>query len=292
MTHRGLRSGGRSASRRVEAAPAATVVLLRDGDDGLEVLLGKRSSKLKFHGGAWVFPGGRIDPEDYGDDPADLDAAARRAAAREAKEEAGVDVDPDALVHFSNWTTPDISPKRFATWFFVGPVAGGTAIADGAETDKIQWFGPDEALAAHAAGEIELAPPQHVSLLDLRAYATVADAMAAHRGRDADRLPAALPLRRRWRRGVHVQRGRRVRRLHAARRGRHPAPPVPRRCRVELPPRLNREDRYLLGWGVSRRYGFTVFQPFGNFSLASSSEMAGAMITSSPSFQFTGVDTL
>ena len=30
---------------------------------GLEVLLAKRSSKLAFHGGAWVFPGGRIDPE-------------------------------------------------------------------------------------------------------------------------------------------------------------------------------------------------------------------------------------
>jgi 8-oxo-dGTP pyrophosphatase MutT (NUDIX family) len=170
----------------IEAAPAATVVLLRDGENGLEVLLGKRSSKLKFHGGAWVFPGGRIDPEDYADDPDDLLAAARRAAAREAKEEAGVDVDPDALVHFSNWTTPDVSPKRFATWFFVGPVAGGTAIADGAETDKIQWFGPDEALAAHAAGEIELAPPQHVSLLDLRAYSTVADAMAG--------IAAATPI--------------------------------------------------------------------------------------------------
>ncbi len=170
----------------MEAAPAATVVLLRDGETGLEVLLGRRSSKLKFHGGAWVFPGGRIDPEDYVDDPADVDAAARRAAAREAKEEAGVDVDPDALIHFSNWTTPDISPKRFATWFFVGPVAGGTAIADGAETDAIQWFGPDEALAAHAAGAIELAPPQHVSLLDLRAYASVADAMAA--------VAAALPI--------------------------------------------------------------------------------------------------
>ena len=139
----GLKSGTRAAPKPsgVEAAPAATVVLLRDGDGGLEVLLGKRSSKLKFHGGAWVFPGGRIDPEDYGDDPDDLDAAARRAAAREAKEEAGVDVDPDALVHFSNWTTPDISPKRFATWFFVGPVAGGTEIADGAETDEMQWFG-------------------------------------------------------------------------------------------------------------------------------------------------------
>jgi 8-oxo-dGTP pyrophosphatase MutT (NUDIX family) len=163
----------------VDAAPAATVVCLRDGATGLEVLLARRSSKLAFHGGAWVFPGGRIDPEDYGDAPDDLEMAARRAAVREAKEEAGIDVDPDALVHLSNWTTPEISPKRFATWFFVGPVAGGTAIADGAETDALQWFRPEDALAARASGEIELAPPQYVTLLWLRAYATIADAMRA-----------------------------------------------------------------------------------------------------------------
>src|SRR5262249_22587229 len=54
------------AAKGVVAAPAATVVLVRDGERGLEVLLGRRSSKLAFHGGAWVFPGGRIDPVDYG----------------------------------------------------------------------------------------------------------------------------------------------------------------------------------------------------------------------------------
>ena len=115
---------------------------MRDGDDGLEVLLARRSSKLAFHGGAWVFPGGRIDPDDYADAPDDLLAAARRAAAREAKEEAGVDVDADALVHLSNWTTPEISPKRFATWFFVGEVAGGDEVADGTETDSCTGSAP------------------------------------------------------------------------------------------------------------------------------------------------------
>jgi len=161
----------------IDAAPAATVVVLRDGASGLEVLLGRRSSNLAFHGGAWVFPGGRIDPEDYAGAPDDLEAAARRAAVREAKEEAGVDVVGDTLVHFSNWTTPEISPKRFATWFFAGPVAGGNEIADGYETDKLQWFGAHEALDARARGEIELAPPQYVSLLDLLPYGTVAQAM-------------------------------------------------------------------------------------------------------------------
>ena len=174
----------------VEAAPAATVVLLRDGDKGLETLLARRSSKLAFHGGAWVFPGGRIDPEDYGDEPQNIERAARYAAAREAKEEAGVDVDPEALVHISNWTTPEISPKRFATWFFAGPVAGGTEVADGAETEQLQWFTPNEALAAHRAGEIELAPPQYVTLLGLCDHATLADALAAIDAAEAiDYLP-------------------------------------------------------------------------------------------------------
>jgi 8-oxo-dGTP pyrophosphatase MutT (NUDIX family) len=159
------------------AVPAATVVLLRDGLTGLEVLLARRSSKLAFHGGAWVFPGGRIDPADWGDAPDDLPRAARMAAVREAKEEAGVDVDPDALIHLSNWTTPEGTPKRFATWFFAGPALGGDEIADGSEMDKVQWFRPADALAARDEGEIELAPPQYVTLLDLREVATVADAL-------------------------------------------------------------------------------------------------------------------
>ena len=178
--------GGGDPPTGVVAAPAATVVLLRDGDSGIEVLLARRSSKLAFHGGAWVFPGGRIDPDDYGDAPDDLRGAARRAAAREAKEEAGVDVDSGGLIHLSNWTTPDNSPKRFATWFFVGAVAGGDEVADGSEMDAVRWFRPQEALDERAAGDIELAPPQYVTLLDLRDFATAADAISA--------IAAAVPI--------------------------------------------------------------------------------------------------
>ncbi len=168
-----------SSTEVAVAAPAATVVLLRDGEHGLEVLLARRSSQLAFHGGAWVFPGGRIDPADYADAPDDLLGAARRAAAREAKEEAGLDVEAESLVHLSNWTTPEVSPKRFATWFFVGEVAGGEAVADGTETDRLHWFRPADAFAERDAGEIELAPPQYVTLLWLLEHATVADALAS-----------------------------------------------------------------------------------------------------------------
>jgi 8-oxo-dGTP pyrophosphatase MutT (NUDIX family) len=40
--------------------PAATVLLLREGRDSIEVLLIRRHEKLAFMGGMWVFPGGSV----------------------------------------------------------------------------------------------------------------------------------------------------------------------------------------------------------------------------------------
>lgn len=163
----------------VAAKPAATVAILRDGPDGLEVLVAQRATKLDFHGGAWVFPGGRVDEEDY-DASRDELAAAKRAAARETHEEAGLVIDADTLVHISNWTTPDISPKRFATWFFAAPLRdhAAEAVADGVESAAVRWITPEGALAERAAGAIELAPPQYVTLLSLSRFDTVDEAMA------------------------------------------------------------------------------------------------------------------
>lgn len=46
------------------ALPAATVLLLRDAPQGLEVLMTRRSRSASFAPGAYVFPGGGIDPAD------------------------------------------------------------------------------------------------------------------------------------------------------------------------------------------------------------------------------------
>jgi len=46
------------------ARPAATIVLLRDGGEGLEVLLMRRNRNAGFVPGAYVFPGGRVDGSD------------------------------------------------------------------------------------------------------------------------------------------------------------------------------------------------------------------------------------
>lgn len=49
----------------VTPEPAATVMLLRDGPEGIEVLMVERSVKSEFLPDLYVFPGGRVDPEDH-----------------------------------------------------------------------------------------------------------------------------------------------------------------------------------------------------------------------------------
>lgn len=87
-------------ARPATPRPAATVILLRDGAEGLEVLLMRRHRSSGFVPGAWVFPGGRVDSADSGpalyerirglpSDPVP-DSAFWSAALRELFEETGV----------------------------------------------------------------------------------------------------------------------------------------------------------------------------------------------------------
>ena len=78
--------------------PAATVLLLRDGTDGVEVLMTRRSMTASFAPGAYVFPGGGIDAADAAAHPhaarratqSDLHLTQAIAAIRESFEELGV----------------------------------------------------------------------------------------------------------------------------------------------------------------------------------------------------------
>ena len=78
--------------------PAATVLLLRDGPNGVEVLMTRRSMKASFAPGAYVFPGGGIDAADaqaHGmaqrrPTQSDLHLTQAIAAIRESFEELGV----------------------------------------------------------------------------------------------------------------------------------------------------------------------------------------------------------
>jgi 8-oxo-dGTP pyrophosphatase MutT (NUDIX family) len=92
----------------VEPAPAATVILLRDGAVSPEVLMIERHSKSEFLPDMYVFPGGRVEDEDHalaerltgidraraadliGTVPPDTAAAFFVAAIRETFEESGI----------------------------------------------------------------------------------------------------------------------------------------------------------------------------------------------------------
>ncbi|QXC60074.1 NUDIX hydrolase [Aquihabitans sp. G128] len=119
-----------SDATEVPLRDAATVLILRDGAEGLEVFMLKRNLNSDFVGGAYVFPGGAVDPEDREADleaicegRTDADASARIgvpsgglafwvAAIRESFEEAGVllaqdrsgaIVDLDAAAGLERW---------------------------------------------------------------------------------------------------------------------------------------------------------------------------------------------
>jgi len=157
------------------AIPAATVVLLRDTHE-LEVLMLHKTSSIAF-GGMWVFPGGRVDPEDYPED-GDADIAARNAAVRETAEEAGIASRAEDFVWFAHWTPPPSTPKRFATWFFAAVADDHVVSIDGGEIQNHQWLSPAAALERHAAGEIDLAPPTWVTLYQLSLYPDAAALLA------------------------------------------------------------------------------------------------------------------
>ena len=160
-----------------EPVPAATVVIAREGNksEEIELLFLLRSSRLVFHGGHWVFPGGRIDPSDY--DPA-CDRleypAARRAAVRETREEAGIEISEAGLIHTAHWTTPPRLPRRFSTWFFLYPLRERVEVTvDNYEILDFCWLTPQQALAAAANKDLELPTPTLTTVRDLQGHASL-----------------------------------------------------------------------------------------------------------------------
>jgi 8-oxo-dGTP pyrophosphatase MutT (NUDIX family) len=228
-------------SEVVGGAPrnSATVVMLRDTPQGLEVFLVKRHAASAVLGGAYVFPGGKLDDADSAlNDTAHMDTAAPAlhaalhepqtpvnvakglyvAALREAFEECGVlfgnaahqglnallaqrikagesfnDVlaelhirlQTQALVPWSRWITPlmpSVTHKRFDTRFFVARVPEQQiAQHDNVETTQSVWLRPADALLQYWNYEIEMAPPQLMTLSHLSRFADAQAALASAR---------------------------------------------------------------------------------------------------------------
>lgn len=186
---------------------AATVVLLRDGPNGLETLLLRRALTMAFAPGMHVFPGGRVDAADYervveflGDDPDHLAARASTDAAgvaalyscavRETLEEVDVDlvpfredgrlvVDTRALPIVDHWVTPEVEKKRYDVRFFAAVVPEGSqARLVTTEADMTRWVTSAEALSEFRAGVLPMLPPTEAVLRYLGRYASAADLLA------------------------------------------------------------------------------------------------------------------
>lgn len=218
---------------------AATVVMLRDGPQGLEVFLVQRHGASDVLGGAYVFPGGKVDAEDcdaahhthFDRDAARLHAALGEdqtpqstacglyvAALRETFEESGVlfadavgvaaaaatlsfhgrlatgalRLHTSAVQPWTRWITPrmpSVTNKRFDTRFFIAAMPQGQLAAhDNVEATQSAWLAPRTALQQYWAREIELAPPQIMSLAQLARHSTVASALTEA----ASRLPPVV----------------------------------------------------------------------------------------------------
>jgi 8-oxo-dGTP pyrophosphatase MutT (NUDIX family) len=184
------------------AVPAASVILLRDGDNGLETYLLHRHALMPFAASMVVFPGGRVDPVDLVD-PVDTDRLdpIRRCAIRETAEETGVVLaDPD-LHPWARWITPEFEPRRYDTWFFVAIMPAGQNAADiSGETERAEWSTPQAALVAERSGVIKMLPPTMSILIELADCPTVADAIDhAHERQIEPVLPGLAKVPDGWR---------------------------------------------------------------------------------------------
>jgi 8-oxo-dGTP pyrophosphatase MutT (NUDIX family) len=162
---------------------AATVILLRGGAHDLEVLLVRRTPRARFMAGAWVFPGGAVDPGD-GDGQAGL----RAAGVREVAEEAGIDLGPDAeLVAFSNWITPARVRTRYDTWFYLATMPEGQEPrVDGDEIVDARWLRPANALATAERGDFLIVFPTAKQLERLADVGSADALLALARGRTVE----------------------------------------------------------------------------------------------------------
>jgi len=174
-----------------EPRQAATVIVLRGGDEALEVLLVQRTPQARFMGGVWVFPGGAVDATE-----GEGDAAHRLAAVRELQEEAAITLaDPGALVRFSRWITPAEVAIRFDTHFFLAELpAGQEARVDGTECVDLRWLTPQAALEAHRRDELSLVFPTIKHLEQLSPFGSATELLAHARGRDVEPVEPRVVL--------------------------------------------------------------------------------------------------
>jgi 8-oxo-dGTP pyrophosphatase MutT (NUDIX family) len=177
------------------AVPAATVVLLRERDDALETYLMRRTLTMAFAPGMYVFPGGRVEEQDF-QEPAPLDIDPSRMSAdrslagalvncavRELAEETGISLGfPLPAREFSlidHWVTPEVEERRYDVRFFacVLPADQAPRLL-GTEADRSMWMSPSVAIQGFQAGDIPMLPPTIAVLAALSEFDSAERAMS------------------------------------------------------------------------------------------------------------------
>lgn len=199
-----------------EAIPAATLIVVREGSGQPELLMVERAEGMAFAAGALVFPGGRIDA---GDRRLGADDGAAVAAIRETIEEtaipvglrspprpehcleiqaalaadrdfaevidqAGLELDLEALTPFARWVPKFHAVRRFDTLFFVAQCPPGDwqpRVIEG-ECAGAEWVTAAEILEREERGEARLIFPTRRTLERLAQHSSFeairADALA------------------------------------------------------------------------------------------------------------------
>lgn len=189
----------------VPALAAASMVIIDDRPD-LHVLIGLRRPGSTFVGGLIVYPGGGVDPQDFADGPKliknaeapglDRDQAAAHllAALRETREEVGLElvdnsIDGRDFVHVGHWVTPEDSPRRYDTHFFLARYLSGDPVCDNEELVDVWWERPADALRRLDLGEIAAIAPTLSFLTSLSRYRNVQEAFAGTKVGKSHRFP-------------------------------------------------------------------------------------------------------
>lgn len=166
------------ARRPVRPRHAASILVWRDGQDGPELLMGRRNKALRFMPDVMVFPGGRVDPGDARAPAtaelrpevlaalsrvgtAKLARACAMAAARELQEETGLCLgeppDLSVLDYLCRAVTPTSRPMRFNARFLIAPADAvrGDIISSG-ELEELGFYSAAAARAAKMASITEV----------------------------------------------------------------------------------------------------------------------------------------
>ena len=195
---------GQADWQPVAPRSAATVLLLRENEQGLQTYMMCRASTMAFAPNAYVFPGGRLDPQDldHGSalefDEANLASLSLRMSAepeetrgllicavRELEEEAGVTLDPHSLVLLDHWVTPEWENLRYDVRFFIAHMPEDqTAEPHGTEAVEARWIAPADAIAEANQGKILLMAPTRAALVHLLEHSQIATLVAESDARD------------------------------------------------------------------------------------------------------------